>query len=278
MADIFGDLADFGLADAEDIDIYKKKDETIQAQGNKVDKPIVDIYYDKTITCPVCSRDVKYRSIKTSQLKLDRTDLDLRPIYEGVEPSLYEVIACNICGYAALKKVFLTITPLKQKVFKEKVSYQFKGRPYPETFTYDIAIERYKLALYDAIVLDAKDSEKAYICLKIAWLYRGYYENAEKVARTKEQIELYQGAERTFIKHAIEGFKIAYEKEKFPVLDLSEITVVYLLGELSRRIDALEDASRWISIVLASISANKRLKERARDSKDLILKKIKSAE
>ena len=44
-----------------------------------------------------------------------------------------------------------------------------RDRPY----SYEKAIERYKLALYNTLVKKGKNSEKAYECLKISWLYRG---------------------------------------------------------------------------------------------------------
>lgn len=270
MAEIFEDLSGLGLTSTENIDIYKKKEELTKSQTKVRIKPIEEIIYERKITCPVCERDIKFKAVKSGQLKLERTDLDLRPIYDQLEPALYEVIACNICGYAALKRVFNTISSTKQNIIKEKVAQQFTGKPYPEIYTYEIAIERYKLALYDAIQIEAKDSEKAYLCLKIAWLYRGYYESLE-INENENKIENYKSSEITFMKHAVNGFKIAYEQEKFPVLDLSEVTVVYLIGELSRRIGDLEAASKWISQVIVSKEANNRLKERARESKSLIL-------
>ena len=44
------------------------------------------------------------------------------------------------------------------------------------TYTYEDALARYQLALVNAIVKQAKNSEKAYICLKAGWLMRGYAE------------------------------------------------------------------------------------------------------
>lgn len=277
MPEIFDDLSGLGLSSVENIEIYKKKAEQAKIAVKATGKTIKDIVYDRTISCPVCTCDIKFKSVKSRQLKLEKIDLDLRPIYDLLDPALYDVIACNTCGYAALKKVFHKITPLKQKLFKERVAKQFIGKPYPESYTYDIAIERYKLALYDAIIIDTKDSEKAYICLKISWLYRGFYESVENLPDDGDRIALYKTSELAFMKHAVDGFKIAYEKENFPVLDLDEITIVFLIGELSRRLGEFDEANKWLSQVILSNVANSRLKDRARNSRDLIIK-AKSAE
>ena len=82
---------------------------------------------------------------------------------------------------------------------------------YKELYTYDEALERYKVALANAIVKLAKPSEKAYICLKTAWLLRGKGEKLDKAdpeyAAKKKAIDdekmrwtvsLRQGSRRVF--------------------------------------------------------------------------------
>ena len=60
------------------------------------------------------------------------------------------------------------------QLVKDNVCANFKrtGDAEPDSYTYEQAIARYKLALYNSIVKRAKTSEKAYTCLKISWLYR----------------------------------------------------------------------------------------------------------
>lgn len=277
MAEIFGELSGFGISNANSMNIFQKEEKPDAETKVTKSKPIEQIIFDGKITCPVCEREFKTKSIKSGRLKLVRTDSDLRPIYDLFDPALYDVIVCNSCGYAALKKIFHDILPIRKNLIKEKISRQFVGRDYPEIYTYDIAIERYKLALYDSIVIESKDSEKAYMCLKIAWLYRGYYESLDNTSENEDKIAQLKAEETTFITHAVDGFNKTYQREKFPAMDLSELTVVYLLGELSRRIGRLEEASKWISMVIISKEASSRLKDRARVCKNLILSQ-KSAE
>jgi uncharacterized protein (DUF2225 family) len=51
---------------------------------------------------------------------------------------------------------------------------------------------------------------------------------------------------------------------------MEEITVMYLIGDLARRLGRNDEAMQWVSRVIVSKAANERLKERARHVKDLI--------
>lgn len=52
---------------------------------------------------------------------------------------------------------------------------------------------------------------------------------------------------------------------------MEEITVMYLIGDLSRRLGKLTEASKWISKVIITNASNNRLKEKkARQVKELI--------
>ncbi|MBC7958276.1 MAG: DUF2225 domain-containing protein [Vallitaleaceae bacterium] len=274
MADIFSDLSSLGLGNVEETDIYKKNDlPTSDAKANE--KPIQSIFFDSKIDCPVCNRPVPFKAVRSGQLKLERTDTDLRPIYDLFDPSLYDVLVCSNCGYAALKRHFSLVSPSKQKLIKEKVSNQFKGKQYSENISYEEAIEKYKLALYDAVVMESKDSHKAYLCLKIAWLYRGYLEGLQKDTSTDNDVKILylQNSEKIFMRNVVDGFKMAVEKESFPVMELSEITVRYIIGDLYRRLGDFDEALKWIGFVIVSKDAGNRLKERARECKELINKR-----
>ena len=70
----------------------------------------------------------------------------------------------------------------------------------------------------------------------------------------------------------------AFSKESFPMCGMDELTVTYLLADLARRVGRYEESSRWISKVLTSRQANERIKNRARDIKELLDKDTKKAE
>ena len=83
--------------------------------------------------------------------------------------------------------------------------------------------------------------------------------------------------EKELLENAYTGFETAFSKESFPMCGMDEITVSYLLAELARRIGKFEESSRWISRVLISRDANDRIKNRAREIKELLNKDMHKA-
>ena len=79
------------------------------------------------------------------------------------------------------------------------------------------AIERYKLALYNTLVKKGKNSEKAYECLKISWLYRGWIEELSKAEKKDEKtLAECRKEEATYYEQAYEGFLKSDCIRKFP--------------------------------------------------------------
>ena len=162
--------------------------------------------------------------------------------------------------------------PTQAKFIQENITKNFRGIPEGESvYTYDYAIKIYKLAFANAEVKRAKASEKAYICLKTAWLYRGKAESLDKSDPSYEKTisELNKEEEALMLK-AYDGFKQAFEKEVFPMCGMDELTVTYLVAELARRAGDYDNSARWISRILTSRTASERIKERARVIKELI--------
>ena len=199
-------------------------------------------------------------------------DSDLRPKYQMVDSLKYDALVCPHCGYAALSRFFKFMLPAQAKMIRENITANFKGiDTSASTYSYDDAIMRHQLALANAVVKKAKTSEKAYTCLKMAWLYRGKAENLPKDSKDYQtQIIELKKQELELLKNACEGFKSAYSKETFPMCGMDEITMMYLIADLCRRIGHFDESKRWISSVLTSRGANERIKNKARDLKDMV--------
>ena len=139
-----------------------------------------------------------------------------------------------------------------------------------KVYTYDEAITRHKMALLNTIVKRGKTSERAYTCLKIAWLFRGKREEMMKGEYKKEEAEALLAEEKEFLQNAHEGFVAAFSKEDFPMCGMDEYTVMYMVAELARRIGNQEEAKRWVSKVLVAKDANRRIKDKALALKDML--------
>ncbi len=275
-------LADLGLGNLENIDIYEepeKKDNTVKAaveeKGTEIQEK--DLIYDKSFECPVCSHKFTSKITKTGKARLLGTDRDLRPIHEGVDVQKYDVILCPKCGYAALMRYFPHMTSVQAKMIREQISKNVHLHEYKdETYSYPEALERYKLALVNAVVKRAKNSEKAYICLKMGWLLRGYAESlkAEDKTSAEELKELYAQEENDIL-NAYKGFAEALKTESLPLCGMDETTVDYLMAALGIRFKEYENASRLVAKIITSPSANTRTKDKARELKEELLEELR---
>lgn len=279
MANLFSGLEAFGLGKMSNLDVYEteeknKKSQESTAENEKAVIPESDYIFDKSYNCPVCDKEFKAKTVKTGKVKLISADTDLRPKYQHVDSLKYDAIVCPHCGYGALNRFFNYMTGAQAKQVKEHISSAFKGMASSGDFlTYDEAIARHKLALANTVVKRSKLSERAYTCLKTAWLLRGKAEALmaeEQTEGNKELIKQLNKEEQEFIANAYEGFSDAFSKEMFPMCGMDENTVTYLVADLARRIGKNDEASRWISKVLIARDANERIKAKARDLKELL--------
>lgn len=281
MGNLFSGLAALGLGKLSNMDVYENEDKKEEKKDADVEKAAevseADLIFDKTYDCPVCGGKFKAKTVKTGKVKLIAADSDLRPKYQLVDSLKYDVIACTYCGYAALNRYFNYMTSTQARMIKQNISENFNGLTSDgDIVTYDEAITKHKLALANTVVKHAKASEKAYTCLKTAWLLRGKAETLP--ADTKDidkELEELAKEEREFLENAYNGFLEAFPKEMFPMCGMDENTVCYLVAELARRIGKYEDASRWVARVLASRNANDRIKEKSRELKERITEEMK---
>ncbi len=278
MAGLLSGLAGLGLDSLENMEIFEApKKETAEAQEpKKVEEK--ELIYDRSYECPVCDQTFTAKIMKSGKAKLIGTDADLRAKYEGIDAVKYDVLLCPYCGYAALSRFYGGLTNSQIKLVKENISQKVQLSVYKdETYSYEQAMERYKLALVNAVVKRAKASEKAYICLKSAWLVRGYQEELlEKGTGDDAKITELKQMEEQYLTNAFNGFVEARQAEGFPMCGMDETTVDYLLAVLATRFKKYDVASKMIAGILTSPSANARMKDKARDLKEQILAEMKS--
>lgn len=242
-----------------------------------IDVKEAEFLFDKTYECPACYQKFRARTVKNSKMRLVRTDIDLRPVYEQGEPLKYEAIVCPECGYSALSKFFSMLTPTQAKAIKESISSAFKAKiECKETYSYEEAVIRYKLSYASTVAKHGKTSEKAYTCLKLGWLYRSMQENMDPAMKDydKKQREAEQN-EKGFLKNALDGFLEARQTEDYPMCGMDEITVEYLLAVLAMEFEEYDMSGKLISGILASHGANSRMKDKAREIKDMLMVRMK---
>lgn len=273
MSDLFSGLGNLGLGNLEGMSLYEEeKKEEVKAKAVQHEVVEEDFLLDKSYKCPVCDNAFKSKAVKTGKLRLLSQDTDLRPKYTPFDGLKYDAVVCPKCGYAAVARFFASVSSGQAKLVKETISSGFKGIDDSKTkYSYEDAIERHKLALVNAVVKKARVSERAYVCMRLGWLYRGIAENLPKDAPNYEEtIKSYKAQEDEFIKNAYDGFSTALSKEEFPICGMDEMTFVYLLADLARRSGKVDVALKFLSEVITSRSAKSALKDKARDLKEVI--------
>lgn len=273
MADILSGLEKLGLGGMKNIEVYEKKPVEQNNKNNsngafdtKNDEVIPDeseFLFEKSYSCPCCYNDFKSKRLRTGKVRALQPDSDLRPRHKYIDTVKYDVVACPNCGYAAISSYFDYLTSFQANQIRERVSRNFKGLgQYGNSYTYDDAILRCKLAVLDTVVKKGKSSEKAFTCLKLAWLCRGKAEelNSGFWDADESDIEELKKEEMENIRLAYEGFNEAYSSERFPICGMNEPSYLYLLAELARRLDMIDDCKRIISRLLVEKEVSRNVK------------------
>jgi uncharacterized protein (DUF2225 family) len=251
---IFSGLEDMGLGKLDELQLFGKKQEAKEDTAEKKEEsPLVHLY-DQEVTCPICGNKFKVKSVKASSYRVMKKDSDFFIRYANVNPYFYDVWLCNVCGYASMKSDFNKLRSFQIEKVQKNISMKWTGRNYPELYTAEVAIERYKLSLYNSVVIEAKASRKAMNCLKIAWMYRLLEDEKN---------------EQLFLNQALSGFTEAYSTEDFPLYGMDRFTSEYLIAELNRSVGNYDEANRWYGKVILASNAPQKIKDLARDQRDL---------
>lgn len=260
------------------MDIYENGEENQEGvEKEKVQIKEEDFLFDKAYECTVCGEKFKSKTVKANRAKLIGTDIDLRPRHQGIDTIKYDCITCNKCGYSALSRYFGQMTDTQAKLIRASITSQFKGIPESgATYTYEDAFLRYQLALVNAVVKKSRTSERAYVCLKMAWLLRGMSEEAAQQGNDKKQlVEKYKAEEAKYINNAYEGFKSALINEDYPICGMDRVTYTFLLAALGSKTGDYSNALKYLSEVIITKGVSERIKEKARELKEEILRKSK---
>ena len=281
---LFEGLEKFGLKAVSATSLFedeKKKGATEDTNNTSVEEiPTEESFLlEKNARCTICDKNFKARMVKSGRVKRMEPDADLRPRYEHIDILKYDVLSCPHCGYTAMNRYFEHLSPTQIKLVKEQVCANFKasGAEEPATYDYETAIGRYKLALYTTMVKKGKTSEKAYCCLKLAWLYRGKaeeldpneagFEDAKKECKKQEEM---------FYQQAYEGFMKAVASEMFPICGMDQNTLDYLIAYMAAHFKQYSTASKCIANIFQSPTAQSKAKDRARNLKEKIMAEIQS--
>ncbi|NLL53009.1 MAG: DUF2225 domain-containing protein [Peptococcaceae bacterium] len=204
----------------------------------KNNPPKLEPLYDKKVQCILCRHSFTTKKVRSRFVKPKQTDTDFGPLFapeDGNNPLLYYVVICPQCGYSFTQDFRKSISGTAKQIIIDKISSK-KGEDFDYSAQRDFAIaERaYKLAIYCGQLTKEKSIALAKLCLRLGWLYRNVGNESEELR---------------FLNFAAEEFEQAYIKSEFDPLNTPEIYILYMIGELKRRLGAHNEAVQYFSAV-----------------------------
>lgn len=282
---IFDGLEKFGLGGLSKESLYDdgkkaEKKETAKTTVAMEDMKEEDFLLERRMECPVCDHKFVSKGVKSTIRRLG-ADRDLRPKHLGIDTIKYDVTSCPKCGYTAMSRFFPRISTLQRKLLKEKVMANFKSteEALPEKYSYEYALEKYKLSLFCTVVKMGKMSEKAYTCLKMSWLCRGQAEEwkDQGISEDSEAYKKMKADEMEYYEQAYEGLNKAVSSENFPICGMDQNTVDILLAEMAFALGKYDVTSKLVSRLLTSQTVKGSIKDKAFDLKEEVVAAIAKA-
>lgn len=192
----------------------------------------MDPLYQIKVTCSCCESEFKTSRVRPSLKKASRSDTDFCSYFNNVNPDYYVVRVCPYCGFASTEN-FADRLNVKQKAdYLEKIGKHWKMKDYGLERTEQEALECYKLSLLTAQTVGESIRIVAGLLHHIAWIYR-YQKNREQETR--------------FLAFALDAYIKVFETERDSV---SNARLMYLIGELHRRLGQYHEAVRWFGRVI----------------------------
>jgi uncharacterized protein (DUF2225 family) len=188
--------------------------------------------YTIKVTCHYCEHEFKTSRVRPSFKKSIQTDTDFCSYYKTENPDYYVVRICPACGFASTENSTERLNDAQRKRFAEQVSSRWVERDFSGHREWETALESYKLALLVAQTIGEKERIVAGLLHHIAWLYRY---KGDKVQ------------EQRFLKYCLESYIKVYELEG---VGANNAKLLYLIGELNRRIGDFNQAIKWFSRVI----------------------------
>lgn len=193
----------------------------------------VDPLYLSTAECRCCESPFQITRVRPSFKNPSRTDSDFCGHYnKGVNSDYYVIRVCPQCGYAFSENGLKTLTDEQKRVYYEQIGKYWKEQYFHGERTAEQALHTYKRALMIAQLLKDDPRVIAGFLHHIAWIYRELQDMEN---------------EQRFIKYALDEYIIVFEQE---TNSEKNARLLYLIGELNKRLGNYHEAIKWFSRVV----------------------------
>lgn len=197
----------------------------------------VSPFYEKNIKCLNCKKMFPSYKVRSKFIKTKETETDFRPIYadENVNAMYYNVFVCEHCGFAFTEDFTTYFAPGIKETIAEQITSKWVPHSFNGERTLEQALQAYQLALVCGTLKKEKHVTLAGLALRIGWLYRSI--------GNKEQ-------EERFLTLARDHYLDSFSTEDYAGTQMTSTRVIYMVGELSRRIGDFDMATRFFSKVI----------------------------
>lgn len=205
----------------------------------KIDLSTLEPLYDKKFSCPFCKEAFTSKKVRSRFVKPLRTDSDFGPLFDANEennPLYYYVIVCPHCGFSFTEDFSKNISQMNRNKIQQEITDKIeKTIDYCGPRDFDLAVRASKLAIYTGQLLQEKHAVMGNLCLRLAWLYRG--------AGKKEE-------ETRFLQLSAIEFEQSFINTDFNSETTPEMQILYLVGELNRKLGNYQQAVNYFSKVV----------------------------
>ncbi|WP_391118327.1 DUF2225 domain-containing protein [Psychrobacillus sp. L3] len=198
-------------------------------------------YYESSVDCKFCKKHFTTYKVRPNRFKVIEEQTDFMPIYEGLNPLLYEIAVCPHCGYAYHKSMTRTYGPFMLLIDELYIKELQKPINICKERTIDDAIASYKLAYLVSRASMEEPLLMGNFALKIAWLYR---------LKNESESEM----------HYLYSARDFYSKS-FASNQEGEERIQYLYAELSLRIGDIAEAKKGFSRLISNHSVSSKYRK-----------------
>lgn len=199
--------------------------------------PRAETFYPKNLEYPVYRNRFATHAPREQFIEIEGRDSDLMERHRGINRLYYEVVVCPKCSFAAFAEDFArlvtgedeAVTLANAPLHARVASLDFLGFRDAR-----LAQSAFELAIVAYGQRRSSPRKVASLNHRLAWLAR----QAGNAAR-----------EKRFLDTALKGYMAALKKLSAYDQRL-ELTITYLVAELSRRVDDLPVAMKWVSQLL----------------------------
>ncbi len=187
-------------------------------------------FWHKSYVCPVCNSQFEAVRIFTDAIKIKSRESDLKPVYDGVNVLMFQLVSCPKCLYTSFEDDFGELQSSHVEAIK-RMHEKLKGFEIElsENKSVRDAAVQYNIA---AVMYVAREKffRAAESFLKLAWLYRD-------AGAPDEEKKALERAKEMFLK--------SYMEED--LWEDRQIAVLFYLGEIEKRLGNRKEATRWFS-------------------------------